>query len=78
MSKLTVEVTAYKCRIELSIEQFEKLEEIDYLDIVMPQLGKLGAYDIEYSGHFGAAIFFTVETMKEAKQVTKKIESMLK
>lgn len=40
MSKLTFEVSRYQCTIELTIEQFHKLDEMDYLDYVMPELKK--------------------------------------
>lgn len=78
MSKLQYAVTGYQCCIELSMKQFKKLETIDYLDIVMPQLEKLGASNIEYNGHFGAAIFFNTENLEDAQKVTDKIEEMLK
>lgn len=78
MSKLKYEVTGYNCCVELSIEQFKKLDKMDYLDFVMPALEKLGASDIEYNGHFGAAVFFHAENLDDAKKVTDKIEEMLK
>lgn len=78
MSKLKYEVTGYQCCIELSIKQFEKLESIDYLDVVMPKLEKLGASDIEYDGHFGSYVYFHVHTQEEAQKVTEKIQEMIK
>lgn len=78
MSQLTFEVSRYQCSVELSILQFKKLEEIDYLDFVMPELKKVGGYDIEYNGHFGAAIYFTADNLEDAQKVTKSIEKMLK
>ena len=41
MSRLTFEINRYQCSVELTIEQFKKLEEIDYLDVVMPRLEQL-------------------------------------
>jgi RNA binding exosome subunit len=78
MTKLTYHITAYQCRIELTKKQFDKLESIDYLDVVMPKLEKLGASEIEYNGHFGEAIFFITDTLEEAQKVTEEIEKMLK
>jgi RNA binding exosome subunit len=78
VSKLKYQVTGYQCYIELSINQFKKLDKIDYLDVVMPALEKLGASDIEYNGHFGAAIFFNTENLEDAQKVTDKIEELLK
>ena len=78
MSKLKYQVTGYQCQIELSINQFKKLDKMDYLDVVMPALEKLGASDIEYNGHFGAAVFFHVENLEDAQKVTEKIEEMIK
>lgn len=78
MSKLTFEVSCYKCAVELSLEQFKKLEELDYLDFVMHELQKVGGYDIEYNGHFGAAIYFTSDNLDDAQKVTECIEKMLK
>ena len=77
MSKLTFEINRYQCSVELSIEQFKKLDEIDYLEVVMPMLEKLGASNIEYDGHFGAAVFFTCEDMQSAQKVTQAIEDLL-
>jgi len=78
MSKLKFEVSRYQCAVELSLEQFNKLEELDYLDFVMPELKKVGGYDIEYNGHFGAAIYFTADSLEDAQSVTEIIEKMLK
>lgn len=77
MSKLTFEINRYQCSVELSIEQFKKLDEIDYLEVVMPMLEKLGASNIEYDGHFGAAVFFTCEDIQSAQKVTQAIEELL-
>lgn len=77
MNNLQYKITGYNCQVELSFEQFERLEKYDYLDQVMPMLEKLGACNIEYNGHFGSAIFFYVDTLQEAESVTKKIEEML-
>lgn len=77
MSRLTFEINRYQCSIELTIEQFKKLEEIDYLDVVMPMLEKIGASDIEYYGHFGAAVFFTCEDIQSAQKVTQAIEELV-
>ena len=77
MSRLTFEINRYQCSVELTIEQFKKLEEIDYLDVVMPRLEQLGASDIEYNGHFGAAVLFTCEDMQSAQKVTQAIEDLL-
>ena len=78
MSKLNYEITGYQCCIELSIKEFEQLEKIDYLDVVMPKLENLGATEIEYNGHFGSYIYFHVNTQEEAQQVTEKIQEMIK
>jgi RNA binding exosome subunit len=78
MNNLKYNISGYQCHIELSIEQFKKLESIDYLDVVIPTLKKLGASDIEYNGHFGAAIFFYAENLEDAQKITEKIEEMLK
>lgn len=78
MSKLTFEVSCYQCTIELTVEQFLKLEKLDYLDYVIPELKKLGGYDIEYNGHFGHNVFFTCDNIEEAQKITEAIEAMLK
>lgn len=78
MSKLNFEVSRYQCTVELTIEQFLQLEELDYLDYVMPELKKVGGYDIEYNGHFGPNVFFTCDNLEDAQKVTEVIESMLK
>ena len=78
MSKLTFEVSRYHCTVELTVEQFLKLDELDYLDFVMPELKKVGGYDIEYDGHFGTNVFFICDNLEDAQKVTERIEIMLK
>jgi hypothetical protein len=56
---LSLDVESVNYSIELSIEQFEKLEGVDFLDIVLPRMKKAGAGDVEYNGHFGPNVFFT-------------------
>lgn len=49
-------------------------EEIIYLD---DQLEKLGCLDLEYNGHFGAAIFIALETESDTSELRAKIESII-
>lgn len=52
--------------VELTVEQFLAIEALDEAHekkgaaILCDLLGSMGAQLIEYNGHFGAAIFFTL------------------
>lgn len=57
---MIAEVVRVMYRIDLTHEQWGKLRDLDYLDDVMKPMEKIGAFDIEYNGHFGRAIFFSL------------------
>lgn len=77
MANLNFEVTSYQCSVELTVEDFKKLQKIDYLEVVMPKLGNFGARDIDYNGHFGAAVYFTCDNLQKAKEITEEIEKII-
>ncbi len=73
---LTYEVTQISVCIPLSVEQFLRLEKDDpefFLDVVNPTLGKLGASNIEYNGHFGPNVFLSVEDESKLPPILEKI-----
>ncbi len=70
------EITKYSLCIPLSIEQFAALEEVDYLDAVLPALQKLGAEEIEYDGHFGSAVFLSVDSIGKADAVVAEVRRL--
>lgn len=43
----------------------------------MPKLGNFGARDIDYNGHFGAAVYFTCDNLQKAKEITEEIEKII-
>lgn len=74
------EITRFSVCVPLTRDEFAKLKDDDpayYLDVVMPRLQKRGAMDIEYNGHFGANIFFSVDTQEEIVGVIDELESLL-
>jgi len=71
-------VDRIECSVELSNRQWDKLDNLDYLDFINPTLEKLGAGDIEYNGHFGQRIMFCCDDHQQATQIVNKIEEILK
>lgn len=61
---LTADISSSNYNVELGITLFNKLESIDFFDIVNPSLEKAGASDIEYNGHFGDYIYFRAHPSK--------------
>lgn len=63
------EITGYICRVAITRKQYDRLEENNteeyYLDVVCPTLEALGAWDIEYNGHFGLWVFFNCKPGQE-------------
>lgn len=70
------EITDIKCRIRVTNEQFDALDELDYLSEVLPVLEKVGASDVEYDGHFGLNVYFTCSDEKEARAITDKLRKL--
>ena len=75
--KLTAITDSYNCQVKLTVEQFLKLEQLDFLGVVQPALEAQGADDIEYDGHFGPFVFFTVQNEREAQDVAGELGSLL-
>jgi hypothetical protein len=73
---LKAEITASSYCVPLSMEQFDKLHPRDVDDEIAfdEELEKLGAERIEYNGHFGANIFFTVEEGTPIQPILDRIE----
>lgn len=70
-------VDRIECSVVLTDKQWKALDELDYLDFVVPMLDKFGAFDIEYNGHFGSRIMFRCENHSQAAQIANEIERML-
>lgn len=45
--------------VELSLDQWTRLTELDYSSDVTPPLQDVGATSIKYAGHLGRVIYFT-------------------
>lgn len=83
---MKIEVMAISYRAELTIEQM--LELLAYDDKLLSEfpsetlerrLAGIGAVDVEYDGHFGAAVYFTLYADSEAIMLAEKvIETFLK
>lgn len=63
--------------IPLTLEQFEKLSKLSYLDDVYPAMRDAGASTIDYDGHFGPNIFFNAEK-SDAKNILAVVKELLK
>jgi hypothetical protein len=74
------EIVSLQCRAALTLEQWDRLDALDYLTVVAPKLETAGAVrgSIEYNGHFGRNIFFTVDTREEGESVMEALETLLK
>jgi hypothetical protein len=68
-----------QCSIELNKKQWNKLNKIDYLEVVSPALEKAGALrdTIYYNEHFGRALFFTADSEIDAQNVTNALDVLL-
>lgn len=68
---MRLEITRLQCAIPLNAVEWDRLERLDYLDVVNPTQVKAGALDstAEYNGHFGRNVFFTVNSKVEGEQV---------
>lgn len=76
---LTYEIARIQCSIELSEAQWNKLQELDYLDVVNPALVEAGAWSgtVEYEGHSGMFLYFTADNPTDAEKVARKLEELL-
>lgn len=58
---LTADVQYSAYAVELTMQQYRRLNAHDYLSVVLPKLNKLGAHRVEYDGHFGARVMFNLD-----------------
>lgn len=60
---LTTKVWKIHYQVPLNMRQFKRLpeEDIDKCLAFLDKLERLGASDVEYSGHFGSAIYFAIK-----------------
>lgn len=63
--------------IALTPEQYDKLESMDFLYEVEPRLRAVGAYHIDYNGHFGNNIFFDVKSDTDISVIETELKIML-
>lgn len=63
--------------IPLTMEQYNKLQKLSYLDDIYTPMRDFGASNVEYDGHFGQNIFFNAER-KDAKNILAVVEQLLK
>ena len=76
---MKLEVTQLQCRIALTKQQWDRLEKLDYIDVVAPTLEKAGAFrgSVDYDGQFGRNLFFTADTKAEGEQVLGAVVKLL-
>lgn len=76
---LHFEIGRIQCSIDLTEAQWNKLDSLDYLDVVNPALIAAGALanTVEYDGHFGSALYFTANNKEDAEKVTRRLEGLL-
>lgn len=72
-------VQGIQVSVELTSPQWERLNKLDFTDDVEPVLVEAGAYSrsVDYNGHFGRAIFFTVASMEEGNTVLDSIKLLI-
>lgn len=82
MSKpLKAECTVQTWCVRLTVAQFKRLDRLDFLLFVQPELIKAGAHpgSIEYNGHFGRHIFFnTANDLAQPELALKALTQILK
>lgn len=75
---MEIKVSRVTYRIDLSKKQYDKLETLSYLDIVLPFFQKLGCIEVDYSGHYGPMVFLTFKgELKKPKELLKHVEILL-
>jgi hypothetical protein len=77
--KLVAVPTRVEYSVELTREQFDRLETHDFLDEVCPIFKALNVCPttIEYSGHFGSAFYFTLDSEYEVQPVLDALEKLV-
>lgn len=75
---LKAEIVSIKVCVPLTVEQFQHFEKFDFLNVVKPLMEAEGASEIEYNGHFGPNVFFTVERQFYISSVKRVIAELLK
>lgn len=63
--------------VELTPEQFKKLQLMSYIYDVEPRLNAVGAYHIEYNGHYGNNIFFEAKADTDVSLIENELKNML-
>ena len=64
-------------QVEMTIEDYKAFNKNDFLDVVMPRLAVLCATDIEYDGHLGAMVQFSIEPDKSTGLVVDEIAKLI-
>ena len=79
MTLMTVQVTRLGCAVELSSEDWDKLQALDYLEEVAPTLVRAGAIKntVEYEGYFGSCLYFDVFSDDDPQRVVEALRSLL-
>lgn len=62
--------------VELTPDQWDRLNALDYTNVVACALNGVGAYSVEYNGHFGRAIYFTA-LPNDAVSALEKIQELV-
>lgn len=62
--------------VSLTSEQWNRLNDLDYLDVVYPTLVREGAADIEYNEHFGRSIYF-VAVPSDVGAIVRELQSLV-
>ena len=73
------EITGYKVEVEITIEQFETLDDLHHRDVidVFDRLERLGAYNIKWNGHFGPYIFYDIDNKDDIGNIEREINAMI-
>ncbi len=82
MKNFKPEVTTKSYKVPLTVEGFLPLSDFDFhsipYDMDIPtfddELRKLNCIDVDYNGHFGAAIYFNLEVEDDTPECWKNIE----
>lgn len=71
------QIGGYNICVELTDEEWKALDSMDYLGEVQTPLENAGATKIEYNGHFGRNVFFTVASTTDARAVTDRLMGLI-
>ena len=71
------EIISISCLTELSTREWGILQELDFLEEVLPALARVGGWGINYREHFGRRLFFEATNVEMAQDIYSALQTLL-